>query len=80
MSLLKHIQTAQTPRTPKCKTCSLLNDMTVEDRTDFKDAVDESVPASVLSRAINGRLAEMNIDTTVSESSVKAHIRNGHTL
>jgi len=81
MSLLNHIQTEKSNSVAsKCKTCATLKRLTPEDRDDFIEAVSSGIFASLLSRAINTRLGELDIDDTLSESSVKAHIRNGHVV
>ena len=76
MSLAAHI-TAQIHPQVKCRTCVILAQMSDEDRADF-DAVVGTHPASVIARAITAELAEQGKADTVSESSVRKHIREGH--
>ena len=76
MSLAAHI-TAQVQPQVKCKTCTILAQMSDEDRADF-DAAVVAHPASVIARAITAELVEQGRADTVSESSVRKHIREGH--
>jgi len=76
MSLAAHI-TAQIQPRVKCRTCTILAQMSDEDRADF-DAAVGTHPASVIARAITAQLLELGRTDTISESSVRKHIREGH--
>jgi len=76
MRLASHI-TAQIRPAQKCKTCATLDALTDEDRADFTDALGK-YPGSIIARALNARLIELGREDTVSEESVRRHIRDGH--
>ena len=76
MRLAAHI-TAQIQPRVKCRTCVILAQMSDEDRADF-DAGVVAHPASVLARAITTKLLELGRTDTISEGSVRKHIRDGH--
>ena len=76
MRLAAHI-TAQLRPLVKCRTCTILAQMSDEDRADFESAVGAH-PASVIARAITAQLLERGRTDTISESSVRKHIRDGH--
>lgn len=77
MSLAELIRVQSTPARPRCKTCATLDRLTEQDRADFDAAVQVGVAGSVLARAITARLAEIGSADTLSESSVRLHLR-GH--
>ena len=76
MRLASHI-TAQMHPLQRCKTCVTLGALTAEDRADFTAAVGK-YPGSIIARALNARLPELGREDTVSEESVRRHIRDGH--
>ena len=76
MSLAAHI-TAQIHPLVKCRTCTILTQMSDEDRADFESAVGAH-PASVIARAIAAELLELGRTDTLGEGSVRTHIRDGH--
>ena len=76
MSLAAHL-TAQIQPRVKCRTCIILTQLSAEDRADFSSAAG-TYPASVIGRAINAQLTELGRTDTVSEGSVRKHIRDGH--
>ena len=76
MSLAAHI-TAQIHPLVKCRTCTLLAQLSDEDRADFGSAAG-TYPASVIARAIAAELLELGRTDSVSEGSVRKHIRDGH--
>lgn len=76
MSLAAHI-TAQLRPLVRCRTCTVLAQMSDEDRADFAAAVG-TYPGSVIARALTTRLTELGREDTVEEGSVRKHIRDGH--
>jgi hypothetical protein len=78
VSLADHVRAALTPARPACKTCQVLGDLDAADRTDFAACRDVGVSGAVLARALTSRLAEMGDSRTLSEGSVRTHIRDGH--
>jgi len=76
MSLAAHI-TAQIHPLVKCRTCTILAQLSNEDRADFATAAGAH-PASVIARAIAAELLELGRTDTISEGSVRKHIRDGH--
>ena len=76
MSLAAHL-TAQIQPRVKCMTCIILAQLSDEDRADFGSAAG-TYPASVIARALNAQLTELGREDTVSEGSVRKHIRDGH--
>ena len=78
MSLASLIREQMVP-VVKCKTCIALRRLPEEDRVEF-EAARGQVPGSILCRALTARLAELGIDETAGESSVRLHIRERHGL
>jgi len=76
MSLAAHI-TAQIQPRVKCRTCVILAQLSDEDRADFAAAAGTH-PSSVIARAISAQLLELGRTDTISEGSVRKHIRDGH--
>jgi len=76
MRLASHITALICP-TQRCKTCANLDALTDEDRADFTAAIGK-YPGSIIARALNARLPELGREDTVSEESVRRHIRDGH--
>ncbi|MDA8438596.1 MAG: hypothetical protein M0Z51_07025 [Propionibacterium sp.] len=79
MSLASLIREQMAP-VVRCKTCTTLDRLTEDDRVEFVSAVKAKVPGSILARAVTARLAELSIDEALSETAVRAHIRDGHGL
>lgn len=79
MSLAALIKAETTTNTGhSCKTCDILERLTDQDRADFTAAVTAQIPGAVLARALTSRLAELDIDLAVGESSVRTHVARQH--
>lgn len=78
MSLAALIKAETTNSTGhECKTCIILARLTDQDRADFQAAAG-NVPGAVLARALTARLAELGLDLSIGESSVRKHVADRH--
>lgn len=78
MGLLAHIRAESgSAAAHKCKTCAVLEHVTDEDRSDFREAA-SIVNGAALARALTSRLVELGVPDSVGAGSVRTHIREKH--